>query len=688
MTPLERSLRTTARSLDRASLEALSNRGLVRRAEKDLERGGEVQMAGSEPDQITLRVGEWAVRLDGNGFARARCGCGASGVCQHVVMAVLFLQREEPVPAAGVSSIEDDVPEAPDAAAEWLSLHVAALTRWAGAPAFRQGLELASAAEAEIEIGAVVHVRFRARNVEVRLVPGTGLDGAITSGSRSGDDRGRVVAAVIQLQRSRGVVWEFPATGGALEEHAGAPRTRREVVEVCSRLAEGLVVQGLARLSAGVEPRLVTLGMSALAVNLPRLSHLLRAIGDEVTACRQRDARGDSGRLLAGLAELEALCGALRIGGDSPRADLVGVHRARFDEVGTIELSGVAAWPWETASGYLGLTVLFWDDSARAWNTWSESRTKSGAAGFDPVARFGFPGPWAGVDSPRVAGRSRVRLMRARRTGGGRLSVSSQTRGMILGPSEASSCGMPVLDDWTGVERVWRESVPVGLAPGNPLARVVALRIGKVGARAFDEVRQVLSWELADPAGHGVRMEVGFTPFQEGVIRCLEALDPAVVAGAIVVGRLERTADRWALFPFSVHPVSGAPIHLGFARTGPPSPEPGIRAVATHEPEVEEGWEAEVADGEDGVVPVCPPALARTLDRVDEILTAAAEGGVGGGGRRALAALPGLAAELRSVGWNGLASALIRLSAGADPGAALLRAAWISCALRRLGMRA
>ena len=62
-------------------------------------------------------------------------------------------------------------------------------------------------------------------------------------------------------------------------------------MEVCRRLAEALVVQGLARLSAGVEPRLVTLGMSALAVNLPRLSHLLRSIGDEVAACRRRDAR-------------------------------------------------------------------------------------------------------------------------------------------------------------------------------------------------------------------------------------------------------------------------------------------------------------------------------------------------------------------------------------------------------------
>lgn len=688
MTPLERSLRTTARSLDRASLEALSNRGLVRRAEKDLERGVEVRMAASEPDQIILRVGEWVVRLDGNGFARARCGCAASGVCQHVVTAVLFLQREETVAATVASSIEADAPEASDAATEWLSLDAAALKGWAGATAFRQGLELASAAEAEIEIGAVVRVRFRARNVEVRLVPGMGLDGAITSGLRSGDDRGRVVAAVIQLQRSRGVVWEFPATGGALEEHAGAPRTRREVVEVCSRLAQALVVQGLARLSAGVEPRFVTLGMSALSVNLPRLSHLLRSIGDEVAACRRRDARGDSGRLLAGLAELEALCEALRIGSDSPRADLVGVHRARFDEVGTIELSGVAAWPWETASGYLGLTVLFWDDSARAWNTWSEARSKSGAAGFDPVARFGFPGPWAGVDSPRVAGCSRVRLMRARRTGGGRLSASSQTRGLILGPSDASSCGMPVLDDWSGLERVWRESVPVGLAPDNPLARIVALRIGKVGERAFDEVRQALSWELADHAGHGVRLEVGFTPFQEGVIRCLEGLDPGAVAGAIVIGRLERTAERWALFPLSLHPVSGAPIHLGFARTGPSSPEPGIRAVAVNEPEDEEGREAEVADGEDGVVPVCHPTLARTLDRVDEVLTAAAEGGVGGSGRRVLASLPGLAAELRGVGWNGLASALTRLSAGADTGAALLRAAWISRVLRRLGMRA
>lgn len=685
MTPLERSLRAMARSLDRASLEAMSNRGLVRRAEKDLERGVAVGVAVSEADTLTLHVGEWEVRIDGQGLAKARCGCPASGICQHVVMAALFLQQQ----SVGLVETASEIGGAPapvvDPIEEWMSLDAGALTRWAGASAFRQGLELASEAEGEIEVGAVIHVRFRTRNVEVRFVPGSGLDGAITSGSRSGDDRARVVAAIIQWQRSRGVAWELPVTGGALEAHAGAPRTRGEVVDVCRRLAQEMVVQGLARLSAGVDARLGTLGMSAMAVNLPRLSHLLRSIGDEVTACQNRQARSDSWRLLAALAGLEALCEALRLGGESPRADLVGVHRERFDEVGTIELSGVAAWPWETASGYAGLTVLFWDDSAKAWNTWSEARPKSASAGFDAVARFAHPGPWAGVDSPRVAVRSRVRLMRARRTGGGRLSASSQTRGLVLGVSEPVSCGMPVRDDWSGLDRLWRDSVTVGLKTANPLDRIVALRIGVVGARVYDEVRQVLTWELSDRTGHGLVLEVPFTPLQEGVVRCLEGLDPAVVSGGVVIGRLERHGGRRVLFPFSVHPVSGAAIHLGFVKAGQPTGAPGTGEVPNHEPDFAEDPEPEDASSGGSAVPACPLELARWLDRVDEVLIAVAEGGVGSGGRRAMTALPGLAGELRRVGLNGLATGLSRLSAGADPGTALLRAVYISSLLRGLG---
>lgn len=684
MTPFERGLRAAARSLDQASLEALASRGLVRRAQKDLERGVSVVVAGSEPTRVTLRVGEWEVAVDEHGWARARCGCPAEGVCQHVVMAVLFLQEDQGPTSAGPG----EPPGVPaDPFREWMDISADALAQWAGAPAYRKGLTLAAGVEAEVEVGTVVHVRFRARNVEVRFVPGSGLEGAITSGPRVGDESGWVVAALVQLQRSRGADWRLPATGGALVPDAGAPRSREEVLTACQRLAREMAAQGLARLSASIEPRLMTIAMSALAVNLPRLSHLLRAIACEVAACRNRDARGDSARLLARLAESEALCEALKRDGGSASPELVGTHRARFEEVGTIEISGIAAWPWETASGYVGLTVLFWDDSARSWNTWSEVRPRSDAAGFEPVARFGHPGPWAGVDSPRQAVRSRLRLMRARRTGSGRLSASTQSRCLVLGASQPASCGVPILDDWSGLDAIWRRAQSAGLRPDDPRARIVALRIHSTGTRRFDEVRQTLVWPCADLSGIGIPLELAFTPRSETAIRCLESLDPAALTGAVVVGRLERSGRALALVPFVVYPPSAPGIQLGFAKAAV-SPPQADRMVGEQDADDATGNQADSGEGEESRQGEdSDPALATVLDKVDAVLVAIAEGGTAGAGRKAIDALAPLVGQLRGFGLGGLATCLARISEAHANGTGLLRAAYVSSVLRRLGSR-
>ncbi len=681
MTPFERGLRAAARSLDQASLEALSNRGLVRRAQKDLERGLAVAVAKAEPTRVTLTVGEWQVVVDEHGFARARCGCPAHGVCQHVVMAVLFLQQEQEAAATA----PEKQPNGPaDPFREWMEIRADALAQWAGTAAYRTGLVLAAGMEAEVEVGTVVHVRFRARNVEVRFVPGSGLEGAITSGPRVGDESSWVVAALVHLQRSQGADWSLPASGGALVPDAGAPRSREEVLVACQRLAREMVAQGLARLSDSIEPRLTTIAMSALAVNLPRLSHLLRAIEDEVAACRRRDARGDPARLLARLAESEALCEALRQERGSARPELVGSQRARFEEVGTIEISGVAAWPWETASGYVGLTVLFWDDSARSWSTWSEARPRLAAAGFEPAARFGHPGPWAGVDSPRQAVGSRLRLMRARRTGSGRLSASSQSRCLVLGASQPSSCGMPILDDWSGLDAIWLRSQPAGLRPEDPLSRIVALRIHSGGIRMFDEVRQKLVWPCGAPSGNGISLELAFTPLNERAIRCLESLDPTGLTGAVVVGRLERSGPGLSMVPFAVYPPRTPGIQLGFARAEvlpvPSSVGTGERDALETKPD-----SASLEDGEEfGGGVDCHPDLARVLDRVDATLLAIAEGGTAGGGRKAIESLVPSVGQLRGLGLTGLATCLARICKGTGEGSPLLRAAYVSAVLRRL----
>src|SRR6185295_9200499 len=110
---------------------------------------------------------------------------------------------------------------------------------------------------------------------------------------------------------------------------------------------------------------------------------------------------------------------------------------------------GAAAWPWRTASGYEGLTVLFWDPSAKRWNSWTESRPRHQLADFKPAARYTQPGPWDGAESPRQLARSCFRLMNARRNAGNRLSGSSKSRMLVTGPAGLKEQGLVAIDDWT-----------------------------------------------------------------------------------------------------------------------------------------------------------------------------------------------------------------------------------------------
>ena len=73
MSPLESKLRRLAGSLDAAALEALASKGLLRRAQKDLERGVETRIAGETGTTLQLRIAEFEVTLPESGPALATC---------------------------------------------------------------------------------------------------------------------------------------------------------------------------------------------------------------------------------------------------------------------------------------------------------------------------------------------------------------------------------------------------------------------------------------------------------------------------------------------------------------------------------------------------------------------------------------------------------------------------------------
>lgn len=663
MTPLETSLRRLAASLDDAALEALASKGLLRRAQKDRERAVPVNVLGEEAGVLRVQVGDATVALPGSGPAAARCSCPAGGICQHILGTVLFLRQ----PTA--EALTEAATPAPSCEAGLLLLTREQLEQWAGKAAFRAGCDLAARSGFEVERKHGLQVRLSALNLECHFVAGGGLDGAIVSGSRH-DPRAVVAAAVIALQRAAGQAWQFPSHDGALEAAAGAPRTRAEVLAACQALLTEALSVGLARLSTAHQQRWATLAVSALGVQLPRLALAVRGLADEAALAIARDARASLARLLQRMAHVHALCAALASGGDHPRPDLVGQHRTRYDEVGSLDLVGVAAWPWRTASGYEGLTLLFWDAAAKRWNSWSESRPKHQLADFNPVARYTQFGPWEGAASPRQLASSSFRLLNARRNSGFRLSSSSKSRVLVTGATPPCPVGLPVITEWQRLAEHLARHRNTGLKEADPLDAVVALRPVTWGGRAFDPVQQVFNWLLLDATGTPLLLKLAFDDLSEPAIRFLESVPLETLSDAVAIGRAQITPHGLQFQPHSLHRPQAGITHLALDQ-----PQPAAPSSNASTPVEEDELVASDDEGE-AQTPPCP-AVVKLLNEVDDALLAWAESGLDGSSGLRSERVRQLAAPAQRLGLNLLGAHVSALGSRAPDATALLRCAYV-----------
>jgi hypothetical protein len=663
MNALEQRLRQLAVSLDVTALEALGNRGLLRRAEKDIERGVKARVVRATDTTLYLQLGEYEVTIPAAGPAAATCSCPAGGVCQHILGALLHLRE-------GTSS-DVDIDSSETARQQLMAFSLQELEKWAGTSAFNAGVKQATQSAVEIMREPTTRIRL-GLNAEVHFIAHAGLDGVIVSGNRN-DERQTVVAAVIAFQRADGRAGTVTAAASTLEESEEAPRTRAEIVASCELLLEETLSNGLSRLSTSNQQRWTTLAVSALGVNLPRLALMLRGMGDEVALVMTRDARSDLSRMLNRMAEMHALCAALQVG-DDPRSDLVGLHRTRYDEAGNLELLGAAAWPWKTQSGHEGLTTLFWQPSTRRWSSWTESRPSHQLADFKPMARYAQPGPWEGADSPRQLVRSSFRLMNARQNPNHRLSASGKSRALVTGPSALLERGPTPVTDWGELARLSTASVKVGLMESNPLDAIFAVNPTQWAARGFDAVRQVFRWCLLDTEQRTLTLEVAFDAYTQSVIQYLELVPESSVESAVIIGRVQHTSRGLSLHPFAIHRPNGEATQLYFENHLPVAVT-DVDTGPTDEPpfEVEEDVEAEAT---------MSSAVGRVLDELDDALLALVEAGLATTNPLRVERVREIESRVSRLGLRTLAASAINIVAHPDV-RAVLRCTYLSQLHRR-----
>ena len=260
-------------AMDDDALAALANKGLVRRAKKDLETA-RPEVLAVEADCVRLRVGEFEVTVP-EAPSQAVSTSPAAGIDRYVLAALDFLRDSAP----------GEKPPAADAIAaarrELAALDDEALQRWAGKAAMRRAPRRSPKARpARSKRRDALIIRIPTRNITCRWLPGGGLESMVCTGP-SADARIDGALAVLAWQAAVGLR-EVCYEETALEASSGAPRSRPEVLSSVGAVLAEMIALGLSRLSKATEQRLRTLAVSAHGVDLPRMERMLRSLADEV----------------------------------------------------------------------------------------------------------------------------------------------------------------------------------------------------------------------------------------------------------------------------------------------------------------------------------------------------------------------------------------------------------------------
>lgn len=548
---------------DDDSYVALANRGLVRRARKDLEQQ-QVDIIEQGAAHVVLSFGAQRIRFDQRGPAHAQCDCPASGICQHILAAAMGLQQT--LQASATQSGHADEPAVDPLAPlqdTLLAITTAELARHSGKAGYRWAWQYVQDLEPEhaLVISGSQHLVLALQRPRLTLrYMGGGLDALIADAELAQIEKYRV-AVVLAFQRAHGRERTPPEPTARQRTQAldlgkdHAPPESRDATldESRARLRASLrkilaesVELGLAHLSQGIQERYSTLAVWAQGAEYHRLALLTRRIADHVEMLLERAGGADELRLLDEITVEFALVCALDAAaaqGAAPR-QLVGRARSRYEASASLELFGLGAQAWRSPAGYVGLTIIFWSPEEQAFMSCTDARPQA-QRGYNPIARYKAAGPWAGLGAPAQTTGSRIMLQGAQRNDAGRLSAADSASATVL-PLDAATLVQQLKpwESWVDMLTARGEQRASLLAEPDPMKDWAALRPAKFGEARFDDARQTLVWPLMDGDGLSLAAEIPFDEYSRHAIERVERLGPSeLVPGTLVIARLRASSQ-------------------------------------------------------------------------------------------------------------------------------------------------
>lgn len=371
--------------------------------------------------------------------------------------------------------------------------------------------------ELTVSEGSLLVVRLNRSGVEVAFTEAADVSRALCA-VPGADGEMYKLEALLRYRTSLGLRDE-DALAGQLSPVSAPLELLQEFRDSIGTLLGG----GLARLPRSFAARFELLAIAARSGGLPNLEREARGIHGELELFFARHVRFSVRALLGRLSRAALMLEALeRDIGPARKARLAGRFRSRYYTVPRLDLYGLGAEPWETRSGYRGITYYFCCAEDGGVYTYTQARPAYyEGAEFDYARHYRERTPWKPDLTLRTASASMLSMRSAKVSEEGRLSSGGSPAVTVLErpPAEAFDFGSLFAGSFAELNADGGE---VRLFGGQP-RRLALIRVAAIESCRYDHGEQALKLLAVDLTGERLELTVPYHADWSTAINRLES---------------------------------------------------------------------------------------------------------------------------------------------------------------------
>lgn len=353
-----------------AFLVTLANKGLYKRALKDLETTGQVELVVAD-GHLQVQLDEITVSLNPN-ISQSTCSCPSKTVCKHILMGILVAAdyaakevEEKTEEAATEENRQEAVSETvsrQSSGNDWEELKkvdLAQLRKQAGKKLFEDTLRLIQDGwTADFIESDMLEATINTENITVYFPKDDSLNRSVCKCGESGLCKHKLIAILSYLS-SQGIL--SSESDGNQPELSLLTEETIDVLRGASRFITGIFEKGLIGCGENEAETAIQYSIRLETCGIGNLARLFRSLSSDI---ENMLAKHVGFQPLTTFATLSRLHNTLRLilrntQNNEMLSKLIEGTRSDYYTTPIGHFTGLGAYPWQTRSGYFGITAYF-----------------------------------------------------------------------------------------------------------------------------------------------------------------------------------------------------------------------------------------------------------------------------------------------------------------------------------------